>query len=337
MKSFAFIVNPVTIKQLKNSWPALKLVPDFLLAPSLKNLPPFKVLAIKKIRSVQGKEISGYFIISTRLPKETEELREEGVIDRIVGAHHIAERLEAKILGIDARASMLTYKGYSIIKKLKIPFTTGSAFTAWSIFEAIYRIVRVKKLNLKEYTLAVINATNPVGKLCTRKLADYAGKIIVTSPHRDRLEYLKETIANVSPVEVIIEEDANNAVRNANIVINMNDSCKQTFAIGELKPDTILCNLASNNMMNRVKFRQDITVIKTGLVKLPFLDKAGINSELPKNIILASLAETMLLSLEDRFINYSFGEDINPDKLEEIADIAMQHGFEVWLPEAPVL
>jgi len=29
--------------------------------------------------------------------------------------------------------------------------------------------------------------------------------------------------------------------------------------------------------------------------------------------------------------------DKNPDKLEELADIAVQHGFQVWVPEAPVL
>jgi predicted amino acid dehydrogenase len=31
------------------------------------------------------------------------------------------------------------------------------------------------------------------------------------------------------------------------------------------------------------------------------------------------------------------GENINLDKMEEIADLATKHGFEVWVPEAPVL
>ena len=41
--------------------------------------------------------------------------------------------------------------------------------------------------------------------------------------------------------------------------------------------------------------------------------------------------------LDGKIVSYSLGEDSNLDKLEEIADIAVQHGFEVWVPEAPVL
>jgi predicted amino acid dehydrogenase len=49
------------------------------------------------------------------------------------------------------------------------------------------------------------------------------------------------------------------------------------------------------------------------------------------------MAETLLLTFAEKFISYSLGENINLDKLEEIADIAVQHGLEVWVPEAPVL
>jgi predicted amino acid dehydrogenase len=41
----------------------------------------------------------------------------------------------------------------------------------------------------------------------------------------------------------------------------------------------------------------------------------------------------MLLTLEGRYLNYSLGENINLDKLEDIADIAVRHGFEVFKPE----
>lgn len=56
-----------------------------------------------------------------------------------------------------------------------------------------------------------------------------------------------------------------------------------------------------------------------------------------KGTIYASLAETILLTFEEKFVSYSLGDYINLDKLEEIADIAVRHGFEVWVPDAPVL
>jgi len=337
MKSFAFIVNPVTIKQLKDFWPTLKLVPDFLIAPSLKNLAPFKVLPIKKIRSIQGKEIEGYFIICPLISKHPGRLDNGFVLDRTLSAIQLAGSLNVGIIGLSGHSSLLTDKGYTIGKTLKIPVTAGSSFTAWSIFEAIYRVAKVKNINLKECKLAVINASGSLGSLCSRKLSDYVRRIVINGPERDKLERLKENIAQLSPVEVIIEEDIDKAVKDADIVINANISREPAFEMRKLKPNTIFCNISSfSAATEKTSLRNDITAVLGGLIKLPYSD-SRINTGLPKDIIPASLAETMLLTFEERFVSYSSGENINLDQLEEIADIAVQHGFEVWLPEAPVL
>ena len=58
---------------------------------------------------------------------------------------------------------------------------------------------------------------------------------------------------------------------------------------------------------------------------------------LPNGVVYASLAETILLALEERFVSYSLGEMVNIHKMEEIADIGARHGFQVWLPEASML
>ena len=44
-----------------------------------------------------------------------------------------------------------------------------------------------------------------------------------------------------------------------------------------------------------------------------------------------------LLTLDEKFVNYSLGDYVNLEKMEEIADLAVQYGFEVWVPGAPVL
>ena len=338
MKSFAFIINPVTIRQLKNFWPGLKLVPDFLLAPSLKNLPPFKVLAIKKIRSIREKEITGYFIICPLISKHTGRLDNGFVVDRTLGAVQVAESLNVGIIGLSGYSSVLTDRGYTVGKTLKIPLTGGSSLTAWSMFEAVYRIAKIKNINLKECKSAVINAGGSLGSLSSRKLSDYVKRIVINGQERDKLERLKENIVQLSPVEVIIEEDMDKAIKDADIVINANISQEPVFDMQKLKPNTIFCNISSFSGTNdKTSLRNDITVVQGGLVKLPYSDRLRINTDLPKNIIPASLAETILLTFEERFVSYSSGENINLDQLEEIADIAVQHGFEVWLPEAPVL
>jgi hypothetical protein len=44
---------------------------------------------------------------------------------------------------------------------------------------------------------------------------------------------------------------------------------------------------------------------------------------------LACMAETMILTLENRMVNYSLGRGVNLDKVLEIERLAEKHGFEV--------
>jgi len=340
MKSFAFIVSPITIRQIKDFWPMLKIVPNFIIKSSLKNLPPFKVSHIKKIQSIQGKAIEGFLIVCPLLHQQAQDLEENLVIDKVLAAGRIAERLGSRVIGLDNCASVIGDKGYdAITRNLKIPVTSGNALNTWSVFEGVYRMAKAKKINLKSSNLVIIGATDPIGSLCARKLSDYVSKITIVAEERNELEQLKERILYQNPIEVIIEEDAHRAVKDADIVINANNSSEPAFNVEELKPDAIVCDIPPFyrvRVVDRPNPRQDIIIIRGGLIKMPYPLK-GINTDLPKGIIYASLAETMLLTFEEKFVNYSFGDNINLDKLEEIADLAVQHGFEVWVPEAPVI
>lgn len=338
MNTFAFLAHPINIEQIKNFWPITRIMPDVVVKSFLKRIPPFKVSCIKKVRSRQGKEIQGYLIACPLLPKQMLELKEELVLDKIIAAGQIAERLGASILGLGGYTSVVADKDYTLAKNLKIAVTSGSTFTAWSVFEAIYRMAKVKNIDLGKTTLAIIGATGSVGSLCARRLSDYVEKIIITAPHRDKLEQLKATLHQLNPVGVIIEEDVHKVVKAADIVITSTGNPNELLDIEELKPNAIVCAVSlAENIAGKTDSCQDISIIKGGLIKLPYPANFRINMGLPKDIIYASLAETMLLTFEGKFKNYSLGDNINLDQMEEIADIAMRHGFLVWVPEAPVI
>ena len=56
MKSFALIVNPLTIEQFRKFWPAIKYLPRFMLKPTIRNARPFKVSHIAEILARYLKE-----------------------------------------------------------------------------------------------------------------------------------------------------------------------------------------------------------------------------------------------------------------------------------------
>lgn len=329
MKSFSFILSPISIKQLKVLCPILRILPDLLIKPFLKNNAPFKACQIKRIQSIQGTQIQGNIIICPLLPKQMLESDEGLVLESIISAGHLAERLGAKIIGLGGYAGIVADKGLTVAKSLKIPVTTGKSLTAWSVFEAIFRVARAKGIDLKKSTLSIVGAGGSLGYLCAAKLSDYVMKIKICDGNKDKLIRLKERVLEFNPIEISIEEGIGNAIKDADILINATRSPETLFSLDLLKSGAIICDVsASWNIADSPNSRSDITIVKGGLIKAPNSDS---------NFIPASLAETMLLTLEEKFTSYSLGDNINLDKLEEIANLAVRHGFEVWVPQAPVL
>lgn len=309
MNNFAFIVSPITIKHFRQIWPASKFLPEFLIKPLLGAMPPVKSFRVK-IKSLKDKETTGVIIVCPLPHKAIAAGVNEPVLEKIIAAGRLAKDLGAKIIGLGGLASLIQDKHHKISKALKIPATNGVALTAWSSYEAIFRTCRIKKISLKKSTLAVIGADNPLGSLCARRCAD--------------------------EVKDIITQDLSKAVKVADIIINASPAQEVVFENNDIKPNAIVCDISPNYaLLNRISGRKDLTLIEGGLVKVPFALKYVINTGFPRDIICSQLAETALLALENRFVNYSSGENINLDKTEEIADLAAKHGFEVWVPQAP--
>lgn len=326
MSKFAFLINSANnlfITQLL----------DRMLARKTSS---FKVFEIKNVRSSTQKEIQGYLIV---FPLRFTQIQEQKTLikDKIIAAVDLAKEKGASILGLGGYAAVFSNQGYIPIQDLRVPVTSGSTFTSWSIFEAIYRMSKVKKIDLKKSCLSVIGATNAIGSLCSRKFSSLVSKITLHSADKIKLERLKEAILHLSPVELLLEADVPNAVKDADIIIFTDDTAASKLNLEDVKPGTIVCNVSLDKRIATLpNTRQDITIINAGLVKMPYPTKLGIKTGLPNGIIWASLTETMLLTFEEKFSNYSLGEDINLDKMDEIADIAVKHGFEVWVPEAPL-
>lgn len=279
MKNFAFIVSPINVKQLQKLWPAMKLFPDFIIKSFSNSLPPSKVFRIKDIRSKQGAHVDGFLIVCPLLPEQMSSLGEDLVLDRVISAGHTAEKLGARIVGLDCFAASIADKGYNtLVKSLKIPVTSGHALTAWSVFEGVYRIAKAKKIELKESSLAIIGSVSTALSLSARKLADYVERVILVDKEGEKVEMLREAILASTNIEVVIENNTREAVKNAQIVIK--ESCREESAADfkpqDLKSNAVFCHIPSfYNGFNKSILRSDVTFAELGLIKLPFHPAPG--------------------------------------------------------------
>ena len=334
MNSFAFIVHPITIQQIKKIWPAIRVFPDFIVKPSLKNIPAFKVSHIKQVRSAQRKEIEGFFVACPLTPRYILEPNQDFVLQKIVSTAHFAEKLGAKILGLSRYAAIVTDNGTKLSGKIQIPVTTGSTFTAWSVFEAIYRTTKMRHIDLSKLTLAVIDADSSIGQLCLNKLCEHVPEVIITGKDKLKLEKIRSSIQELYHSHLSIYEDVRQAAKAATLLVNASSAFVASFDVQDLRPGALACDVSLlRNIASKADSRKDITVIDGDVIKMKYPTELGVDTGLPKDMVYAAMAETMLLTFEEKFVDYSQGNSINPDKLEEIADLAVQHGFEVWVPE----
>jgi fatty aldehyde-generating acyl-ACP reductase len=332
MHTFAFLFTPVDLKHIREFWPLTRLMPDFFIKPFLKNQ-GFKIIHLKSFKSPQEREIQGYFIVSPMLPEQFAELDEEMALDKIITASYLARDLGAELLGLGGYASVVADKKPMLHKHLKTPVTSGTSLTAWSVIEALHRIANTKKVLFKESTLAITGATSAIGSLCARKMAHSFSRIILNDKNQAKLEKLRQDILELDHLEVVIEEDPAKAVKDADIVIAANSEKDQSFSLKDLKTQAIVLDIClSRNLTAKNSHREDILVLEGGIVKLPPQANLHLNLGLSKDMVCASMAETMILTFEERFAACSLGDNINLDKLEPIADLAVRHGFEVFIP-----
>jgi predicted amino acid dehydrogenase len=333
MKTFAFLFHPTSLKQVKHFWPLTGMLPNSLLKYFLK-FKHFRIIHLKKIKSLTGQEIEGYLIVCPLLPDSIFETDEETILNKIIAAGSISAGLNTQILGLEGYVASIADKKPMIYKHLKTAVTSGSSFTAWSVYEAVYKTIKNNDLDLKKCTVTIFGPNNAIGSLCARKFSINVKKLILTGGFTQRLQNIKDTIKDLNKTDIIIEEDTTKAIKQADIIINTYNGPSVLFDIADIKPQAIVCDAAVfKHVAEKAKLRKDLTVIDCDIIKLPLGQKLSIHFGWPESFVCGYLAETMLLAFENKILNYSLGENINLDKMDEIADIAVKHGFEVFVPE----
>ncbi len=332
MKTFAFLIQPSGLEEAKEYWPILRFLPDLLGKYFLKQKKSFKTVFTRKIISSKKNEINGFFLISSLIPENIDDTTGEVVLANIISASQIAKKLGADIIGLNGYLSLVADKKRMIYRHIKMPITTGNAFLAWSVFEAVYRIAKERKLDSNNGCLTIIGASSCAGSLCALKFAEYFSKIVINGQDRNKLNKLSENISLSGKCQPVIETDVHKAVESAKISIVFDELNGIVPFIKDFASGSIICDATlSKSIYSRLSERKDLEIIKGGLVKLPCKTSLGLSNGFKKGLAYASVAEVMLLLFTEKLVNYSLGENINIDKMEEIADLAAQHGFETFV------
>jgi len=117
--------------------------------------------------------------------------------------------------------------------------------------------------------------------------------------------------------------------READLVLSATNTARPIIQPEHLKRGSVVYDVAlPPDVSPRVaQERDDVLIIAGGMVSVPGDVDFGFNFGLPPGAAYACMAETMILTLEERYENYSLGKQVQVERVREIARLAHKHGF----------
>jgi len=332
---FAFFIHPLTINDLYKVVPRNK-SPEFV-SSVIKFIDPFVAFEME-IETYNKDKVFGMFIVIPLL--STHFLEDERLaMSKLMKASNLAIKLGSKIVGLGAFTSIVGRAGLNLVKNFNnaLSFTSGTSYTVASSLEVLDIIINEKKLNKKDLTVSIVGATGSIGKAITKLIYKDYKKVFIVARNKSRLNSLKNEINSNN---VFVSTDLYSSCKESDVIVTATSNPTEMIMSYHLKPNSIVCDISMphNTSKEVLENRKDVTVVEGGIIQLPsepyfrrLFNNLSWNDIIgfPENNVLACMAETIILTAEERFENYSIGRNIDEKKISEINYLAKKHGFKV--------
>lgn len=328
MEKFAFILHPLSLKDMEHLSPILRYVPDSVLEACLKMKKPFKVSHITGIKSPYA-EAEGWFVGCPLTAKQMVELPEEFVMDRIIESGKVAQELGAKIVGLGAFTSIVGDAGITVAQNLNIAVTSGNSYTVATAIEGTKMAAKMMGKDISQCNAVVVGASGSIGAAAVKLLAKEVKHITLVARHLQPLEELAQELISREACQVAVRDNIHKALHEADIVITVTSALDFLIDPRDLKPGAVVCDVARpRNVSAEVsQKRNDVLVIEGGVINVPGQVDFRFNFGFPQGTSYACMSETIILALEGRYENFSLGRSLELEKINTIAQLAQKHSF----------
>lgn len=332
LDSFAFIIHPIDPKQdVSRKYPLLgRLLTEKQIDFFSTFFPPVYISEIDGITSVStGKQIKGWFLACPYTPSRMLQLPVSTVYKKIIQTGHMAERLGARMIGLGAYTSIVGDAGITIARELDAPVTTGDAYTAAVVVQTIREAVRQMQIPIEAAHVAVVGATGTIGSVCSKLLAEDFAALTLIGRRLTQLDALRGQILESGTTAVTRVSTDLDSLREAHVILTASSSVAAIIQPAHLRSGSIVCDVARPRDVSAVvgNTREDVLVIDGGIVEVPGSVDFHFDFGLPPGMAFACMAETMALTLEGHFEDYTLGREISLSRVKHIASIAEKHGF----------
>ena len=343
IRRFAFVVHPLSQEYIKKGFPLPRGTPKFIMdkvETLAAYMPPMVYCKMSNIVSPSGAEAEGWLISVGGTPREMLSHSPEFTYRRLLHAAKIAEGLGAQIMGLGAFTKVVGDAGITVARRASIPITTGNSYSAsgalWAAADAMRRMGLIKPTRGSKRVPAktmVIGATGSIGSVSARLLAMAFDEVVIAGRDIKKLNELRDSILQDTPdAKVTSSTDYDSLLGDMDMIVTSTSGAgKKILDITKVKPGCVITDVARPLDLppSEVAKRPDVLVIESGEIELPTPVKGMKSIGLPKNVIYACLAETIVLALEGRFEVFTIGRDTEWEKVKEIYKLGIKHGMKL--------
>jgi len=319
-------------KCLKMLNPGFKMPsPEFL--SQLFNLTPsFKLYDILNFKSKTGEATNGCFVIATFIPDMIEK-DIWSIFSKVVKACKLAEKYGVGIVTLGGFTSIVAERiGQEVSSEVDVAVTTGNSFTAAMSIDGVLKACELLDRDISSLKATIIGGTGDIGSGCARVLVGKVKELTITGRTRAHLASMRSELSRIRKAKIIATLDNEASVRDADIIIACASATASIISIDWFKSGAIICDVGyPKNVSYTPTSREDIIIFSGGLAKSPTPISLPIDLGLPSpDTLYGCFSEAIILALEKRYENYSFGRgNITAEKIEEIRKMGKFHGFEV--------
>ncbi len=346
LRRCAFVVHPLSVKQLLKSshLSFLETAPHPVtrgVEKLLAHVPMFpygQVLGSKS--ELTGQEVICDIYALTATPRALMEMKEENLYKQLLNAARAAKDNGALMLGLGAYTKVAGDAGVTVARRSPIPITTGNSYSAAATLWAARVMVERMQGMTPDFSnpdkrplqakAMVVGATGSIGRVSSLLLAQSFSEIVLVATRPEKLLELRDEINELHPnTTVKVSTLANPELSDTDLVVTATSSRgKSILDIMQVKPGAVICDCSRplDISPEEAAQRPDVMVIESGEIDLPGMVNITHSIGLPKPSVYACLAETVLLTMEGRFDNFSLSRTLNLENVKEIYSIGKRHG-----------
>ena len=333
MRKFGFLVHPLSYDDVERYDPGAVGKGRPIIKKILEWIPPYRVSDIVGVRSAAtGEEIEGHFIGVPLMPEQWLELPRTDIMARLVGAAELAKELGCGIIGLGGFSSVVGDGGVTLAETVPgIAITTGNSYTIAAGIQSLFRAAHELEIDIPGASAVVIGATGSIGSACAQILGNKVARVTLAARNATRLKNLAHAMQPHVAAQLDWTVDIRDAVRNADLVLTATSAVSAIVEPEDIKAGAVISEVSLPHDVSRrvATERPDVLVSEGGNILVPGEPNFNFDFGLPARTALACMSETMILTLENKFVNYSLGRGIHIDKVLEIDRLADKHGFKL--------